>query len=283
VSTTWTSQRKRARNGLRQALALEPFPLIEAAFWAAAEDYPSLDVPAETGRVTRMAHEAALRVRGMRNPFERLDGVCGYVFGEMGFRGNAEDFDDPRNSYLNEVVDRRLGIPITLSILFLEIASAAGFEARGVALPGHFVIRVEWDGRVILVDPFHQGQVITVDDCRQLVARSTGRPSLFRRDQLDGADRRAMLARMLLNLKHVYLGQADYARALSVVERLLLVLPGDSNEIRDRGFLRAHLGQPGPAISDLETYLTLAPGAPDAESVKGRLSWLRKRISNVSG
>jgi regulator of sirC expression with transglutaminase-like and TPR domain len=125
--------------------------------------------------------------------------------------------------------------------------------------------------------------VITLDECRQLVARSTGRPSLFRPEQLEGTDRRAMLARMLLNLKHVYLGMADYAHALSIVERLLCVLPGDSNEIRDRGFLRAHLGQPGPAISDLETYLTLAPGAPDAESVKGRLSWLRKRMSDVTG
>jgi regulator of sirC expression with transglutaminase-like and TPR domain len=203
------------------------------------------------------------------------------MFEELGFRGNVERYDDPRNSFLNDVVERRTGIPLTLSLLFMEIARAAGFSARGVGLPGHFVCRIGFAGRSILVDAFHGGRVITEEDCRTLVGRSTGRPSLFRREQLQGTSGRAMVGRMLLNLKHVYLTAGDFERALWAVERLLLVAPDDPRELRDRGFLLAHLGRPGAAIADLESYLARNPAAPDADSVQTRLSWLRRRASRV--
>ncbi len=256
-----------------------PFDIVEAALWVAAEEYPGLYVRGERERVRRIADEARSRAENLTNPFARLDAVRELIFGELGFRGDVDSFDDPRNSFINEVLRRRQGIPLTLSLIFMEAATAAGFLTRGIGLPGHFVCRLTFDGRSFLVDPFNEGQVITEEDCRHLVARTTGRPSRFRPEHLDGVDDRAMLIRLLLNLKQVYLGRADYARALSAVDRLLLVAPDNHSELRDRGFLKAHLGQPRAAIADLEAYLSDTPEAPDAESVRGRLAWLRRRAS----
>jgi regulator of sirC expression with transglutaminase-like and TPR domain len=272
--------RLEARRRLERLLAAgDEFDVTEAAFWVAAEEYADLDVEQGLRRVRLISAEGARRVFELSNPFARLDGLREYLFGELGFRGNEEDYNDPRNSYINDVLDRKLGIPLTLSLLFIEVARAAGFAASGVGLPGHFVARVVDDERVILVDPYHGGRVITEDDCVDLVKRTTGRASLFRREMLDGVDERAMLVRMLLNLKHIYLKREDFGRALSMVERLLLIAPDDSTEIRDRGFLYAHLGRPGAAVVDLESYLTAAPNAPDAESVRGRVLWLRRHLS----
>jgi regulator of sirC expression with transglutaminase-like and TPR domain len=255
-----------------------PLDIFEAALLVAAEEYPDLDPDRERERVRAMGEEAARRVEGTGNLFARLDRVRGYLFEELAFHGNTEDYDDPRNSFLNEVLNRRVGIPLTLSILFMEVAGAAGFRCRGIGLPGHFVVRAEYEGRTILVDPFHGGQVITEEDCRQLVARSTGRPSLFRREQLEGTTPEAMLVRLLRNLKRTYLAREDYPRTLSVVERLLMVVPNDPREIRDRGILMANMGKTGAAVADLETYLSLEPEAPDAESVRGRLTRLRRKM-----
>jgi len=264
----------------------------------AAEEYPDLDVGREIQRIRLICAAGAERVDGLTNPFARLDELRVYLFEDLGFRGNYDAYDDPGNSFLNEgnydayddpgnsflneVLDRRTGIPLTLSMLFMEQARAAGFEAFGVALPGHFVTRVRYDNRSILVDPYHGGHVVTVEDCRQLVARSTGRPSLFRETHLDGVPGTTILKRLLLNLKQVYVSSADFARALSAVERLLLISPGDPNQLRDRGLIKAHLGRPGPAIVDLERYLTLVPDAPDLKTVEGRLVWLRRRLSETN-
>lgn len=256
--------------------------LVEAAMLVAADEYPLLDVDREVSRVRLICGEGARRVQGLTNPFARLDALRVYLFEGLGFQGNVRDYNDPRNCFLNEVLDRRLGIPITLSILLIEAARAAGFEARGIGLPGHFVSKVSYAGRTLLVDAYAGGQVISEEDCRQLVTRTTGRPSLFRRRLLEGTDERAMLGRLLLNLKHVYVEREDYTRALTVVDRLLLISPGDSAELRDRGFLQAHLGRAPEAIADLEAYLTRAPDAPDTDSVRGRLAWLRKRLGDLN-
>jgi len=260
----------------------DPGDVVEGFLWIAAQEYPELDVDRQLARVRLIAAEGARRVYTLANPFARLDGLRSYLYEELGFRGNADDYNDPRNCYLNDVLDRRLGIPLTLAVLLVETARAAGFEARGLGLPGHFAVRLDWRGRSMLVDPYHGGQVITEDDCRQLVSRTTGRPSLFRRELLEGADARAMMARLLLNLKHVHVEREDYRRALGAVELLLLVSPNDAGEIRDRGFLKAYLGEPGDAIADLETYLTRSPSAPDADSVRGRVSWLRRRLTELN-
>jgi len=260
----------------------ESFDVIEACLLIAAEEYTGLDVVRERTKLQSIGEEAARRVARLQNPFARLDGLRSYVFDELGFRGNREQYDDPRNSYLNEVLTRRTGVPLSLSVLFVEIARSAGFDAHGIGLPGHFVVRADFGGRQILVDPFHDGRVITLEDCRDLVARSTGKASLFRPDLVVPASPRSILTRMLVNLKRMFLNREDYTRALSVVERLLLVAPDDPREIRDRGFLLAHLGRPGAAVADLENYLSASPSAPDAEAVRGRLQWLLRKMSEAN-
>lgn len=283
METLSRDQRLRARRRLANLLRNEPqFDLAEAALWIAAEAYPQMDVDHELERVRLIAAEAARRVFGHRNPFARLDGINGFLFDELGFRGNTQDYNNPLNCYLNEVLNRRMGIPLTLSMVFMEAARAAGFEVRGVSLPGHFVVRLDQRRRTLIVDPYHRGQVITEEDCRQLVGRTTGRPSLFRRRMLDGTDHRAMLGRLLLNLKHVFVEREEYGSALAAVERLLLLKPDDATELRDRGFLKAHLGRAGSAIVDLEAYLNRTPEAPDADSVRGRVSWLRRKLSEMN-
>lgn len=256
--------------------------IVEFALLISAEAHPGLDVDEQHDRIASLRNRAAERARGVQNPLERLDRIREWLFVEERFRGNLDDYDDPRNSYLHEVLDRRLGIPLTLSILYLEVARGAGFEARGVGLPGHFVCGVERDGRTMLVDPFHAGHVISEDDCRDLVARSTGRPDLFRRELLKGATTEAMASRLLQNLKRIHLTAENFAAALDVVDHLLILDPDDAREIRDGGILKAHLGRPGAAVSDLQTYLELVPEAPDADAVRGRLAALRRKVAEAN-
>ncbi len=256
--------------------------MVEAALLVAAEEYPELDIEHETSRVHLIAAEAARRVSSLGNFFARLDGIRKFLYEDLGFKGDRDHYQDPRNCFLNDVLDRKLGIPLTLSILHLEAARAAGFQGRGVGLPGHFVLRLEHEDRHLIVDPYHDGQVVGPDECRDLVRVTTGRPWLFREELLAGTDDRGVLGRMLLNLKHVYIGVKDYPRALSAVQRLLLVRPGDSVEIRDRGLIRAEMGLAHDAIPDLETYLTRSPDAPDAETVRTRLVWLRSSLSELN-
>jgi len=251
--------------------------LLEAVLEVAAEEHETMDVLDQIARIETIGLGAKDRLARLTNPFARLDALRVYLFEELGFKGNVDHYDDPRNSYLDDVLERKLGIPLTLSIVVIEVARRAGLQAEGVGLPGHFVVRIEEGGRHLLVDPFHGGQLITVEDCKDLVVRTTGRASLFRKDSLDAATPRAMLTRLLLNLKRIHLAQGDYIRALAVVERLLVVAPGDAKEIRDRGLLLAHLGQSSAAVTDLECYLALSPAAPDVESVRGRLAWIRRR------
>ena len=191
MSRMRTDRNGTAREQLRRALQSSDLDLIEAVFWVAAQDYPNLDVRREIARLHFLAAEGARRVELESNPFARLDGLRAFLFEELGFKGNVHDFHDPRNSYMNEVLNRKVGIPLTLSILFIELARAAGFRAEGIGLPGHFVARVSMDGRELLVDPYHGGRVITEEDCRKLVKRTTGRP-LFRREHLRGVDSRAI-------------------------------------------------------------------------------------------
>jgi regulator of sirC expression with transglutaminase-like and TPR domain len=278
-----TERQTRIRGRLRELLqGPGAFDIVEASLLVAAEEYPDLEVEREAARIPVLGREAARRVQGLTNPFARLDALRSFLFDDLGFRGNTVSYDDPRNCYLNEVLIRRTGIPLTLSIVFVEVARRAGFDAVGIGLPGHFVVKVMRDGREILVDPFHGGHVITEDDCRTLVTRATGRPAMFRRAYLAGASERVMLKRLLLNLKRVHLAREDHRIALGVVDRLLLLSPDDPREIRDRGLVLAHLGRPGAAVADLEAYLQLVPAAPDAASVRGRLAWLRRRLTEIN-
>jgi len=259
---------------LRSPTEIDP---VEAALAIAAEDDPAADVLGVRARIDAFARTAAERAAGTGNPFRRLDAVNSVLFGDLGLRGEVGTYHDPESSFLHRVLDRRRGIPLSLTLLFLEAARAAGFAGRVVALPGRAVARIDFDGRTLWVDPFDGGAPITPEDCREIVARRSGRPGLFRPELLKGAAPLDVVARMLLNLKRAYLAREDYERALAAVERLILVRPRDAREIRDRGILHGYLGQTGRAVFDLSQYLELEPTAPDAAAVRGRLDRLLRR------
>jgi regulator of sirC expression with transglutaminase-like and TPR domain len=199
------------------------------------------------------------------------------LFDEGGFRGNEDHYYDPRNSFLNEVLDRRLGIPITLSVLFLAVARRLGLRAEGVALPGHFLVRADAAGRELFVDPYRRGAVLTAEDCAQLWRGQGQGRTAFDARWLEPAAPRQILARMLHNLKRIYGETGDDVRALWVVDRLLLLSPGDPEERRDRGLLAARLGGTGAAIADLEAYLAASRDADDAADIRKLAAELRRR------
>jgi regulator of sirC expression with transglutaminase-like and TPR domain len=255
--------------------------LTEAVLCIAADACVDLEVEASLVRLDALGRRAAERVTPEQDVDAAASAVARLLFDEEGFRGNADDYYDPRNSFLNDVLERRLGIPISLSVVYLAVAGHAGLEARGVGLPGHFIVRAERGGRRRLVDPFHGGRLLDPEDCAALVARL--RPGVpFDPRWLEPVTTREILVRMLTNLKAIYAGRGDWPRARDAVERILLLAPDSLGEIRDRGTLHAKLGQAAAAARDWETYLRRAPDAPDAADVRERLRALRQALAALN-
>ncbi|MBI3002395.1 MAG: tetratricopeptide repeat protein [candidate division NC10 bacterium] len=249
--------------------------LAEAALLIAAEEYPDLDVAAYLALLARMGEEARRRTAGAQSPGSALQALNRYLFDELGFAGNAEDYYDPRNSYLNEVLERRTGIPITLSTVYMAVARHGGLPIRGVGFPGHFLVKLEGEGEEIVLDPFNRGAILTETDCRKLLHRETEGRAVFSRDLLEATGTKAILARMLGNLKGIYSATRQYAKALSCVERILLLAPDASREIRDRGLLLAQVQRTEEAIQALLRYLKQTPAPEDAEKVREQVRALR--------
>ena len=254
--------------------------LAEGALWIAAEAYPGLDVPHWLGRLDALGRRAAERVTPDMAVDHAAAAISRFLFEEEGFQGNTADYYDPRNSFLNDVLDRRLGIPISLSVVYMAVASRAGLDAAGVGLPGHFVVRVERRGHHRLLDPFHGGRLLDRAACEALVAEL--RPGAGPLDPrwLSPVSTRQILVRMLNNLKGVYATLGDWARALAASERILLLVPDALEELRDRGMLHARLGQAPAAVRDWEAYLQRAPEARDAAVVRDRLRALRQALAS---
>ena len=253
--------------------------LAEAALWVAATEYPDLDIPAWLRRLDALGARAARAISPRAGAEETAAALRRLLFEQEGFRGNAEDYYDPRNSLLNDVLDRRLGIPITLSIVYIAVAAGAGVTVRGVGLPGHFVARLERQGATRLLDPFNGGAGLTETDCQALVARVQGRSGLLDPAWLRPVGTREIVARMLGNLKAIYTSRGDWPRALRTVESLVALRPDALTEVRDRGAVHARLGDARAAIRDWEAYLLRAAGAPDAADVRQNLRALRQSLA----
>ncbi|MFN4261666.1 MAG: SirB1 family protein [Gemmataceae bacterium] len=246
-----------------------PVDVAEVALLLARDEYPLLDVEAYLCELNALAHEARRYVRG--NLASRTHGLCRYLFHEMGFRGNVQNYYDPRNSYLNQVLDRRTGIPITLSVVTLAVAGRAGLPVVGVGLPGHFIVKAVTANEEVLFDPFHGGMVLTPEGCSHLVERATGTPFQASAEQLSATPPGDIVVRMLSNLKNIYLKDGDYARAVRIVERLLQLQPHDPRQRRDLGLCLLQAGQPGPAIDHLSAYLDVAGDEGDVPVVEKML------------
>jgi len=264
-----------SRSELERLAAREPIDLARAALAIAHEEYPELD---EERYLRTMDEFAAQVMRALPSGAlaeRRVARLSSVLFHELGFSGNEADYYDPRNSFLNEVVDRRTGIPITLSVLYMEVARRCGLTVDGVLFPGHFLCKVSLDEGELIVDPFHRGQILGLPELKRRLETALGHEARLDRRVLRPARPREILSRMLQNLRSIYLNKRDLPRALSCVDRLLLLVPNDARVLRDRARLYEMLGGARAAAADLEHILSLDPDAADSGTLRARLERLR--------
>jgi regulator of sirC expression with transglutaminase-like and TPR domain len=265
----WRRAFARAVHVGRPNLALD-----QAALLVAAEERQDLDVAAHLRQLDTIAERVAAEIKHELDPYLIIGTMNRVLFKDLGFRGNLEEYYDPQNSFLDQVLERRLGIPITLSIVYLEVARRCRLPVVGVSFPGHFLVSYESADERIVLDCFRSGEVVLPRQFQARLDEMFDKKLRFRSEFLDPAPSRAILARLLTNLKAIYWRRNDYRHALGVSERLILVNPNLPEEYRDRGVLRAHLREYAAALPDLEHYLALVPEAPDA----ARVRWLANRL-----
>ncbi len=257
-----------------------PVDLIRSALqFANTIAYPNLDVDMYANLIDGLGNWAINTVTKVHNPRALAGELSAFLFKQLGFRGNEQNYEDPRNSYLNEVFDRRLGIPITLSVIYMSIANKAGLSAEGVGLPGHFVVSIQDPSGEFYVDPFNAGKILSVGECEQLVESTTGYKGPFQEEWLEPASPRMILTRMLNNLRNVYMKEQDWELALSVIEHISLLQPDMHELVRDRGVIYHQMGKLQLAVQHYETYLLIAPDAPDADTVRSHLQIAARELA----
>jgi regulator of sirC expression with transglutaminase-like and TPR domain len=219
---------------------------------------------------------------GLGDALRTLHRLREFLFAEEGFRGNADDYYDPRNSCLNDVLERRLGIPITLALVMMEVGARVGLRIQGIGLPGHFVVGAELEAESVLLDPFNGGAVLTRDGAHRVVARAVGRPVKLTEEIFRPCSRRQILTRMLANLKAVYVSRSEWAKALEAIECLLAVDAEAPTHRRDRGSVLIKLGQFHRGVADWERYLAENLAAPDSASVRQQLRRVREGLAALN-
>jgi regulator of sirC expression with transglutaminase-like and TPR domain len=283
---------------LEQAVNEGGDDLAPAALVIARVEYPELDPLPYLDRLDRLGREAGTRLARVDSgsiPQARVEALNEYLFAEEGFAGNREHYDDPRNSFLNEVLERRKGIPITLSVVYLEVARRAGLDVEGVNFPGHFLVRCpslfgpDPTAEDLIIDPFHGGALLSEADCRQLLRQHLGDEAAFDRTLLAAATRRQIVVRMLVNLKRIYVRMRSFPQARLVSDLLVALDSASIGELRDRGLLAYHLQDFSAALRDLETYLQLTPRAEEDEESRSEYDqiWehvktLRRRVASFN-
>jgi regulator of sirC expression with transglutaminase-like and TPR domain len=251
--------------------------LARAALTIARIGYPTLDPAASLRRLDALTDAVRPRLVPGASPVEAAAVLTGYLFGEYGFKGNDADYYDPRNSFLNDVLERRIGIPISLAVVVIETGRRLGLPIAGVGFPGHFLVRVPGPGEPVLLDPFFGGRPIGE---RELLARyramrgEGGSDAELPPDALDTTGTIGILTRMLRNLLRVYLEREDHAHALATVELILVVVPDSADELRVRALLYEHLECFAAALADFRRYVALAPDARDAAHIRDRIARL---------
>lgn len=261
---------------LQSLLAEEQFDLARAALVVAETEYPQLIPDPYLQRLDLYAEMVKDRLANENAPPVLLGEISKVLFDEEQFRGNAEAYYDPRNSFLNDVLDRKLGIPITLSIVYLEVGWRLGLSLEGVNFPGHFLVRYEGEAVRLLVDPFQHGVIRFEDEAQDLLDRVYGGTVKLQQTYLRPASKHDIVVRLLTNLKAIYLNARDDERALSAVQRILLLRPDAPEEVRDLGMILARRGHSRQAIEQLERYLEITPAASDAQRIRILIDELAK-------
>jgi regulator of sirC expression with transglutaminase-like and TPR domain len=273
------------RNRLQEEVSRgeEGMNLARGALLMALEEYPQMPLEQYLGRLDTLAEEVQDRLAGEDAPPVVLGELVETLHGRHAFRGNEADYYDPRNLFLNDVLDRELGIPITLGIVFLEVGWRLGLPLEGVHFPAHFLIRYRGEAVRLLLDPFRNSQIRFEDQAQELLDRIYGGMVRLHPRFLRTAGRKDMLIRVARNLKGIHLNRADPERALRAVEHLLILRPGVPEEVRDRGILLARVGRREEAIGVLEDFLGGQPENSDLERIRRILDRLRKRGRDEPG
>jgi len=262
----------------------EDIPLSEAALLIASHRYPDLDVQHYLDRLDAIADGLRPRVEDGSSPSQRIVTLNRYLFQELGFAPNADDYYDPRNSLLNEVLDRRLGIPITLSILYMDIGSRIGLPLQGVCFPGHFLVKCRLPEGTVVLDPYSSGISLGLADLQRRLREARGGEvsRAIIAGLLVGANKREILLRVLRNLKAIYLRSRQFDHALAVMDWIVRAAPDQAPELRDRGMVYQELDCFRAAIADFERYLELAPRSGDADEVRQRLIELQRSAARLN-
>jgi regulator of sirC expression with transglutaminase-like and TPR domain len=242
----------------------EEIPLAEAALLIASTEYPELDLPKHLSRLEDMAGQ--ITADPGRSGLGNVLALNEFLFEREKFMGNEEEYDDPRNSFLNDVLDRKKGIPITLSLVYMELARRHGLPVEGVSFPGHFLVKYAADSGEIIIDPFNKGAVMTKQDCEERLKSNFGEDAEFRPEFLEAATNKQILSRMINNLKGTYFRRRNYSRVLRMIEMGQAIDPGSREELRDRGMVHLLMGHYSEARADLTTCAQLSP--PDDPGLK---------------
>ena len=255
--------------------------LGKAALTIATSDYPDLDINAYLSRIDALATAVAARLGAEADVYRSIAALNFVLFQEQAFRGNREHYFDPRNSFLNEVLDRKTGIPISLSILYIEVAHRIGLSLQGVGFPGHFLVKYPADNEEIVVDPFNRGEILSQQNLETMLYRLYGGKIVYEPHLLEAISKKQILRRMLNNLKIIYLRQNDFIKGLSIVDRLMVLDPVSGEDIRDRGLIYLQLECFKQALEDLESYLRLAPHAEDAPAIRQQVTVLTRQVAQI--
>ena len=259
--------------------------LAEGALLVAASEYPGLDVGACLERLAQLGVDLSLRLRPDISAADKIIMLNRYLFDELGFRANSDDYYDPRNSFLNDVLERKLGIPLTLAIIYMEIGRHIGLPLQGVSFPGHFLVRCALREGAVILDPYARGVSLGVDDLKARLA-AMGRAAVQSRSvvtaMLTAASNHDMLGRLLRNLKAIYTQRKDWLKALAIADHIIFLSPTHAVEYRDRGLFYQHLECFRAALFDLQSYLEMLPGAEDADAIRQQMIELQAAAARLN-
>lgn len=273
-----------ALRDLSELATLDPerVPIEDIAFLVAREKYPDLDLAHYQERLDEFARRASLRIGKVIGGRQIIEGLNRYLFEEEGFCGNKGDYYNPSNSYFNDVLDQRQGIPITLSILYVAIGRRLNLPVSGVAFPGHFMVRYEGgDASPLFIDPFYKGKILSAQDCEQRLKDMYGDSLPFRPEFLYASSHREILLRTLLNLKIIYMTRKDFEMALRMLNRILLFKPEGVEEVKERGILYYNMECFQPALRDLQSYLQKIPSASDRPVIEEYITSLKEKVELI--
>ena len=258
----------------------ERIDLARAALAIARTEYPQLKADQYLGRLQALAQRVRARLALNPTPAETIAELNAVLFREERFRGNVEDYYDPRNSFLNEVLDRKLGIPITLALVYEEVARRIGLPLFGVGMPGHFLLKhYDVDGHQVILDPFHGGALLTLQECQQRLDHVYSGQMQLQSEFLSSVSRRRWLTRMLNNLKTIYLSSRNFRKALVMADLILAIYPRSPEDVKQRAALRYNLGQMSTALLDFEDYLKMLPEASDADDIRAVILSIRRNLA----